>query len=75
LFRRNGSRLNASAEDFAAWYQQADSGEFTLDDEYRGWEPADETWYCNCELPIHEASARSPLYASPNIRCIQRCLY
>ncbi|SHK68537.1 hypothetical protein SAMN05216369_2828 [Marinobacter antarcticus] len=42
LFRRNRSRLNASAEDFAAWYQQADSGEFALEGDYRGWEPADE---------------------------------
>jgi len=38
LFRRNGTRLNASAEDFAAWYQQADSGKFALDNEYHTYE-------------------------------------
>jgi len=36
LLRRNGSRLKATAEDIAAWYQQADSGELALD-ESGGW--------------------------------------
>jgi hypothetical protein len=44
LFRRNGARLNASAEDFAAWYQRADPGKFDFEGDYRGWDPADGPW-------------------------------
>lgn len=63
LLRRNGSRLNASAEDVAAWSQQADLGEFTLDDDDRGWEPANEVWNGNFSLPILGAKAQSSLCA------------
>ena len=61
LLRRNGSRLNASAEDVAAWYQQADSGEFTLDDESREWVLTEEAWAYNLSSPILEAQAQSLL--------------
>jgi hypothetical protein len=70
LFRRNGSRLNASAEDFAAWYQQADSGEFTLEGDYRGWEPADESPNSGISSTTPEANTQSspcaPYWSSVN---------
>lgn len=65
LLRRNESRLNASAEDVAAWYQQADSDEFTLDDDYHEFEPTNEAPNDNFSLPILDTLAQCPLYASP----------
>jgi hypothetical protein len=61
LFRRNGARLNASAEDFAAWYQQADSGEFDLEGDYRGWNPADEPENSRVSSPIAEEKTQPSL--------------
>jgi hypothetical protein len=61
LFRRNGARLNASAEDFAAWCQQADSGEFALEGDYRRWEPADESPNSSTSSATPEAKAQSSL--------------
>jgi len=62
LFRRNGTRLSASAEDFVAWYQQADSGEFDLEGDSRGWEPSDEPFNNGISSPIPETKTQSSLH-------------
>jgi len=68
LFRRNESRLNASAEDFAAWYQQADSSECALEDDYRGWEPTDES-------PNNGISSAAPEAKTQNSLCAPSWLF
>ncbi|PFG54549.1 hypothetical protein ATG98_3813 [Marinobacter sp. LV10R520-4] len=69
LFRRNESRLHASAEDFAAWYQQVDSGELKIADVGSGTEPPDERFSYDVSLLIFDEPPGTSLPMLPSTHC------